>query len=1368
MGLSLIFALWCGGILSQSIAQSAPYPLPYLINTVAGGSAICSTAADAMGDGCPALQASFSTNLTGIAVDARGNLYVEDSNNNLLRRVDAKTGIITVAAGTTSTGVCAATLDKYGDGCPASDGLANASGGYTALGKPFAIAIAANGDIYMTGTASIVQKVSAATGLMSVVAGTTSPAGKSGSAVAGYTGDGGPATSATVNAPRGVAVDAAYDVFIADYVNNVVRVVYNGGAAAAAQITAANPSVTNPVIGYIYTIAGSQSKTAGTTGDGGPAGAALLTNPSDVAIDSYGNVFIVDQSSVVRMIYAGGGVMGISSPVVGNIYTVAGGGSVKGNTLKAILGTTATMSVVRRIVLDRKGNLFISDSKQIIWFEDSTTGWMRPIAGVYAGSSLTTGCAQETDSIGNNCPATVATIALGNEGYGLAVDANENLYISDASAETIRKVSSDLIFSSTTAGAPKTQTVELHYAVGDTPSSSNPLVFSDSDYSAATPSCTKNGDGTTDCTVAVSFTPSMAGTDRATLTATDSAGNVRSIGFEGTGSAAAFAIDPGTASVLSGSLSQPSGVAKDNAGNLFIADTANDRVMKYSISSATMTVLAGTGVAGYSGDGQSATTATLSSPRAVTVASDGAVYIADTGNNVVRRVDPVTGTISTVAGGASTICSAAANMVGDGCPGTQSIFSSPAGLVVDSNGLLYVADTGNNRVRAVPLNGSGVVTVAGGGKACTSATDLIGDGCNALQAVLSGPTQIRFDLSGNLLIADTGNHEIRRVNLTASGQAIVSLAGNGQAGGGGDGGLAISAELSSPVGLALDASGSIYVGDTGNQAVRMIDSVTGVISTIAGFNGASGTGIVPGLATAVALDLPQQIELDSAGTLYIADTGNSRVLAVNRDSVSMDFGKVNLGQSSAMQAYMITSSGTLTGTLGSPLTTSSGSTSTFSFVPATTSGCSASQQLASGVQCAMAGQFTPTQNGNQSAIYTFTGSTGINAPVPSVTLKGGGVTLVSTSVAAAITTPASGTPQYGSTTVLTVTVTPASQGTTSISGTVTLQIDGVSQAAVVLSASGSNGVASVTLPLLKVGPHTIGVTYSGDDVYGGSTSSTLTLAVAQAATNVLVSASPTSAVQFQSVIFTAKVSTSSSAVPTGTVTFLNGATTLSTATLTAQGIATFTSATLDVGTYSIVAQYSGDGNFAASTSTPALTFVVGADPQGFTLAAASSVVSVAQGGAVQTTVALTPTNTLNGVVTMSCSGLPANSYCTFQPQTMSFTPATDQATSVTVTLWTNVSPGTVPTQASNVRFAGGVWYALAAPLLTLAFRRRRRICSQAFLMLSAAALLSFAGCSTNTPISAVTPAGTSSVVIKGSGPNGLQSSVSIAFTVVQK
>jgi len=1357
---------------ARSVAQAA-YPLPYTITTVAGGAAsgVCSAKLDAYGDGCPALQATFGTTQIGMAVDATGNLYVADAVNKLVRKVDAKTGLVSVVA---FGGVaCANAADRYGDGCVASTGT-------VAPGSVSEVSVARNGDIYMTGGFSLILKISATTGIMSRVAGVLSPTTPF-AYVSGFTGDGGPATSAELNVPRGVTVNAAGDIYIADYTNNVVRVIYEGGAQTAALITATNPSVTAPVVGYIYTIAGSSAGSPGST-DGVLATSGLMLDPADVQIDSYGNVYILDSGNkTVRVVYSGGNIMGLTSPVVGYIYKVAGGGSTKASTLTTTKGTSVGFSVTRRMAMDAYGNLYVTDSSpEVVWFLDATTGYMRPIAGTYTATAGSTaaapGCPAQTDVQGDGCPALKATIHVGtgNTAYGLAVDANNNLYIAETYDLSIRKVSTGLAFPATSSASPVTQTVQIHFPKGTAEAVTAPFVLANTDYTAGTPACVTNTDTTQDCTIAITLTPTTPGVDDAVLTSTNTVGSVSKFGVTGAGVVAALALDPGTAASVGSGMNTPQSVTYDSNGNLLIADTANNRVLRIVAATQVQTVVAGTGVAGNSGDGSAATGAKLNAPKAVAAAPDGTIYVADTGNNVIRRIDAVSGNISTYAGGATTVCAGASDAMGDGCAGTQTIFSAPAGIVVDTFGSLYVADSGNNVVRVVPQNQGAVTVVAGGASTvCGTASDAYGDTCAATQAVLLGPTQLRLDVAGNLYIADTKNNLVRRVNLMTKGQSIATVAGNGQVGGSGDGGAATSAQLSAPAGIALDGAGDIYIADTGNHVVRMVSAATGNIATIAGINGSTGVGALPGAATSVLLKSPAGVEVTGASSLYVLDTGNNRALAINRNTLALNLGKVNITSTSANQPVTLTSAGSAAVSLGTPLVTASGSSGEFTFTPATTNGCSAAQSLAAGAQCVMSAVYAPTVVNAHSATYTFAGSTGVNSPTPAVTLSGTGVLLVNTSSVAVQTTPAAGNPQYGQTTVVTVTVTPVSQGASTISGSVTVQIDGTAQQPVSVVANGAgNGVATITLPKLSVGPHTIVATYSGDDVYGGSNAAPLTVTVSKATASATVSAAPTATIQFQSVTFTANVSAVTGGIPTGTVSFMNGATVLGTGGLNAQGVATFTTTSLAVASYNVVAAYGGDGNFTTANST-ALPFVVSPDPQDFTITPAGvTTLNVAAGGTVQTTVTVTPTNTMTGNVTFSCSGLPANSVCTFLPSVITFTPATDQPVVVTVGLWTGIGPGTVPTPSSTLPGGSLVWIVLMAPLGVLALSRKRvanwaRVLGAVCLLIVAAGAVS--GCATGLPpAKAVTPAGTSTVTVQATGPNGQSHALPLVFNVISQ
>jgi len=385
------------------------------------------------------------------------------------------------------------------------------------------------------------------------------------------------------------------------------------------------------------------------------------------------------------------------------------------------------------------------------------------------------------------------------------------------------------------------------------------------------------------------------------------------------------------------------------------------------------------------------------------------------------------------------------------------------------------------------------------------------------------------------------------------------------------------------------------------------------------------------------------------------------------------------------------------------------------------------------------------------------------------------------------TTPATGNPQYGQTTAVTITITPATQGASPPSGTVTLQVDGTSMVPATISNSSGNGIVTITLGKLSVGNHSLVANYNGDQVYGGSTSATLIITVVKSTSAVALSASPTAIVEFQTVTFTATVTAATGGTPTGSVTFMNGSTTLGQGTLSAQGVATYTSSAANlssvllVGTYNVTAVYGGDSNFTSGTSS-ALNFVVSPDPQDYSIALSTSALAIAQGGAVQTTLTITPTNTLVGSVTFSCLGLPANAACTFQPSSQVFTLAGDVQTSnsllaqpqtIIVTLWTNVNLGRL---ASNQKTPDtkshrpGIVLAFLAPLGLLLIRRTRAKCSRfaglCILLVALASGLSSCGSGVSTAASNITPGGVSAVTIQAAGPSTQLHTLPVVFTVV--
>ena len=323
---------------------------------------------------------------------------------------------------------------------------------------------------------------------------------------------------------------------------------------------------------------------------------------------------------------------------------------------------------------------------------------------------------------------------------------------------------------------------------------------------------------------------------------------------------------------ISAKLANPRGVGLDKAGNFYIADTANNRIRKVNISNYMITTVAGSGKAGFCGDGGAATSACLTQPSGVAVDSAGNLYIADNGNSRIRKVD-TSGKITTYAGdGTPTFC-------GDGLPATQACLHTPTGVAVDTKGNVYVAEYFSGRIRKILASNHTITTVAGNGAMGSS-----GDGGPAIFAELNGPTGVAVDASGNIYIAEWGGNFVRQVNPSG---IISTLAGNGNPMFCGDGGAAASACLRLPWAVAVDGSGNVFVADSGNSRIRKVTASTKKISTVAGGGNTGGSTIGDnGPATSARLYVPYGVAVlpttvaSTAKSLYIADSGNTRVRRV--------------------------------------------------------------------------------------------------------------------------------------------------------------------------------------------------------------------------------------------------------------------------------------------------------------------------------------------------------------------------------------------------------------------------------------------------------------------------------------------------------
>ena len=703
MNRARIFAAIIAGLAISAVVAGAVLAAAGDITTVAGGF---------IGDGGPATSASLNAPI-GATVDASGNLFIADTSNHRIRRVDAVTKVITTVAGDGTAGFS-------GDGGPAT----NAN-----LSAPSGVAVDGAGNLFIADSGNQrVRRVDGSTGVITTVAGT---------GTRGFSGDGGPATTASLNAPIGATVDASGNLFIVDFSNHRVRRV-DGST------------------GVITTVAGTGA--AGFSGDGGPATSASLSFPRGVAVDASGNLFIVDQTNHrVRRVDGATGV----------ITTVAGTGT-KGFSGDGGPATSASLSFPRGVVVDASGNLYIADTdNHRVRRVNGATGVITTVAGTGTNGFS-----------GDGGPATSASLGFPR---GVAVDASGNLFIADTSNHRIRRVDAATSVITTVVGGGIGEGVPATSA-----SLNSPLGVA--------------VDASGNLFIADSGNHRVRRVDGATVVIATVAGSGTS-GFSGDGGPA-----------TSASLNSPQGVAVDGAGNLFIADFSNHRIRRVDAATGVITTVAGTGVAGFSGDGGPATSASLGFPRGVAVDASANLFIADLNNSRIRRVDGATGVITTVAGTGAT------GFSGDGGPATSASLGFPVGVAVDASGILFIADTANHRIRRVDAATSVITTVAGDGTFGFS-----GDGGLATSASLTFPHGVVVDTLGNLFIADTANHRIRRVDAATS--VITTVAGTGTVGFSGDGGPATSASLGSPWRVTVDPSGILFIADSGNHRIRKVEGV---------------------------------------------------------------------------------------------------------------------------------------------------------------------------------------------------------------------------------------------------------------------------------------------------------------------------------------------------------------------------------------------------------------------------------------------------------------------------------------------------------------------------------------------------------------
>ena len=890
-----------------------------VMNTVAGTAHVCNYS----GDGGQATSAELNYPQE-VALDGSGNLYIADINNSIVRRVVLSTGIITTYAGTPQTA-----------GFPSNGVLATS----TMLSGPIALAVDTGGNLFIADqNDDVVCRVDFNSKDITIVAGTGN---------SGYSGDGGPATAATMRVPDGAAVDGAGNLYIADAENAAIREVFSP----------TNPNTPN----QITTIVG--NGTFGFNGDGAAGTSTELTNPAGLFVDSTtGNLWIADYwSNRVRLYTA-------STKIV---TTVVGSGAVGDGGLAT--GPSVSLYYPRNPALDASGNLYLVDAQN---------DRIREVSA--ADQTIST-------VVGNGIPCAQPTLPCGDGGLAInaslfmprtvTVEPSGNLLVADDGDLRIREVtgSTGIIktivgsgnlcaapFSSCGDGGPALS-ASLNDARGAVLDAAGNLYFVDAQ---------DNRVREVDTTGTIT-TVAGDGPDGNAPVGCIPAGN-----FSGDGGPA-----------VNATLDCPLGLDIDSSGNLYVADTDNNVIRKIDTGSPRIiTTIAGTGVAGNSGDNGPATSAMLNTPDRVSVNGAGNFFISDSGNNRIRRVDGTSKIITAFAGNGSFA------FAGDDGPALSASFATPVGVVVTPQGNMYVGDVFNNRIRKVllnpnialssttaafanqPINVSATlpVTLTNSGDAPLAISDIAitagafslatsANPCPAAPATLAVGAQcvLQIAFMPTEFIAYTGTITISDNGPTAGSTQTVSLSGMGAAAlavtvsGSGTGTVA-----SSPAGISCPTTCSATFA--GNSAV-ILTATAAAGSTFTSFS----TNCVP--ASPQTSPPSCTVSTATSGVTVTATFNQSAAGTISISPTSLGFGSVGLPTTSAAQTVTVSNNGEF------PLTTGD-------FAGATLAQC---PSIAVESTCTFHITFTPTATGTRTGTITFTDNA--TGSPQTVTLTGTGV-----------------------------------------------------------------------------------------------------------------------------------------------------------------------------------------------------------------------------------------------------------------------------------------------------------------------------------------------------------------------------------------
>lgn len=899
----------------------------------------------------------------GVATDPAGNVYVADFANATIRKI-APDGTVTTLAG-------------KGGFTGATDGL----GSVARFNGPFRLALDTNGNIFVANNAGHTIREVTPAGLVTTIAGLANNSG---------TADG-TNSAARFNSPGGIVVDSSGNLIEADTGGETIRTIVASGtnwvvttiAGSAAKAGAIDGIGTNALFNdpsglafgaggnlfvgegnnddirqlslinsnwAVTTFAGSAGVAA--TADG-LAGNARFSAPRGIAADQFGTLYIADRDNhAIRLVTTNGLVTTIGGPKGPSGYADG-------------TGAAARFSSPLDVAVDSAGNIYVADrDNDVIRKGWPTYAGSAPVITlqptnqtVLAGTNITFSTAAIGAGIlsfqwnSNGIPigsATNATFVLANPQYSYSATYSvtvSNLFGGTVSSNAVLTVNQGPVISVQPAdqfvtstnpfslNVSATGTLPLFYqwiqngtnltdggiifgsatsnltvTAANFSSSGNYSVVLTNLYGSVTssiavvligsaPSITAQPTNQPVLTNATAvFGVSVSGTGpfhyQWMLNGTNPVNNIiTTIAGNGTNG---YSGDGGPAT--NASLNQPTSVALDASGGVFIADSGNYRVRKVG-PNGVMTTFAGNGVNAYAGDGGAATNASLPSPLGLALDVNSNLFIADVNNNRIRKVDAL-GNITTVAGNGIT------NSTGDGGLATNASLYFPEGVVIDTNGNLLISESYSGLIRKVDLNGF-ITTIAGIRNRIVAYS---GDGGPATNASLGTPYALTVDAQDNLFIADGGALRVRKVDPIG---IITTVAGSGGVGSPGIGGPATNASLLNPVGVLAAGNRGIYISDNGASTILRVDT-NGLITTIAG-NGLAAYSGDGGSALNASLNAPAYLAADGVGNLFIADAGNNVIREITQpDTPGLTLNNVNATNAGAYSVIVSSPYGSVT------------------------------------------------------------------------------------------------------------------------------------------------------------------------------------------------------------------------------------------------------------------------------------------------------------------------------------------------------------------------------------------------------------------------------------------------------------------------